>query len=85
MTDQEKHLLHYLILLIGLGIFLLVFVFFWYNKEIQLLVGGVACAYYAAWGLVHHAVENRLTKIIATEYVLMAIFVFTILFTALKI
>lgn len=85
MNDSEKHLVHYVILIAGLAVFLMFFIFFWYNKETQLMVSALACLYYAGWGMIHHTTEDRLTKIIALEYILMALFVFTILFTALKL
>ncbi len=85
MNDKERHLLHYLILVLGLILFALLLIFFKHNTLIQLLVTGLCSVFYASWGIMHHAVENRLTKAIAFEYILIGGFVFLVIFTALNL
>lgn len=85
MTDKERHLLHYLILVLGLLVTVFLFVFFRYDNEWQIWISFFGSVFYAAWGIIHHAVEDRLTKSIALEYVLLSSFVFLVTFTALSI
>ncbi|HSX39228.1 MAG TPA: hypothetical protein VLI92_01420 [Candidatus Saccharimonadales bacterium] len=85
MSDNEKHLTHYLILLLGLVVFIYLFVLFKYETRWQLVIAAFASGFYALWGIIHHAVEKRLDKWIALEYLLIAGFVFLVVYTALSL
>jgi hypothetical protein len=85
MTNEEKHLLHYLTLFVGLVLFVILFIWFKYNFTAQLIVAASGSIYYVLWGIIHHAIENRLTRAVALEYILLGTFVFLLLFTALNI
>ncbi len=69
MTSQEKHLTHYLILVSGLGILGFLFMLFRFNEVLQIIVGAIGCIFYILWGIFHHALEERVTKLILFEYI----------------
>jgi len=77
---DEKHLIEYSIL----GTILLLFIgFFWYfrfDKTALLIVSGAGALLYSIWGIIHHAVQERLTRLIALEYILFGFLVFLLLF-----
>lgn len=67
---HEHHLTHYLTLILGLLATLFLFVYFKYNLTAQIIVSAVGCIYYALWGIVHHAIHNRLSAWVVVEYLL---------------
>ena len=80
MDLDRKHIIEYSVL--G-GLLILFVVFFWYfrfDKTALLIVSGVGSLFYSIWGVVHHAMQDRLTRIIAIEYFLFGFFVFLLLF-----
>lgn len=77
----EKHISHYLILFLVLLFFLVAFYIFRYNEPMQTIVAALVCVFYIIWGIMHHAIEGRLTKLVALEYVLFGSLAFLIFFT----
>ncbi|MBD3366139.1 hypothetical protein GF360_02220 [candidate division WWE3 bacterium] len=69
MTQHEKHIAHYSILISGLGLLGVLFILFRYNEPLQIFVGGLGCLFYILWGIFHHALEERITKLVVFEYV----------------
>lgn len=82
-NEHEKHIVHYLILFIGLIFFGFGFVYFKHSKETELFITAATSVFYVLWGIIHHAVENRLTRFIALEYVLFGSLIFFLLFTVI--
>lgn len=78
-NSEEYHLLHYLILFLGLAVFLICFRFFVFQKTYQIVIAALGSMFYAVWGVTHHAYENRLTKLVVLEYVLFGLLSFLIL------
>ncbi len=85
MNEHEKHIVHYLVLFIGLVFFGFGFVYFKHNIETELFITAAASVFYVLWGIIHHAVENRLTRFIALEYVLFGSLIFFLLFTVISL
>jgi hypothetical protein len=85
MSSNERHFLHYLILAVGLSLIFLLFFLFRYDVVIRLWLVVAGSAFYTFWGIIHHALEKRLTKVIALEYILFGLFAFLLLLTALNL
>jgi len=85
MNEHEKHIVHYLILFIGLLFFGFGFLYFKHNKETEFFITASASVFYVLWGIIHHAVENRLTRFIALEYFLFGSLIFFLLFTVISL
>lgn len=83
--DQDKHFLHYIILFVGLLLFVGFLALFRFNRGIQLAVGAFGAVFYVSWGIMHHAFEKRLSKEIVTEYLLFGMLAFLMLFLALSV
>jgi len=82
-NQEEKHFVHYLILVLGLAGCLGMFFYFRADRFSQLILAAVGSLFYCLWGIIHHATESRLTLLIALEYILYGIFVFALLFLVL--
>jgi uncharacterized membrane protein len=82
---EEKHVKHYLLLVVGIFVVAILFVFFKYNLEVQSILAFIGSLYYILWGIIHHIIERRITKLIALEYILVGVFVFVLIFTALRL
>lgn len=82
---EEKHVKHYLLLVVGIFVVAILFVFFKYNLEVQSILAFIGSLYYILWGIIHHIIERRITKLIALEYILVGVFVFALIFTALRL
>jgi hypothetical protein len=85
MHLESKNLVEYIILVTGLLVLLTLFVIFRYDDNILILLSGLGSIFYAGWGIIHHAVNERLTKVIAAEYLVVGLLVFLLLFTVLSI
>ena len=84
-NSEEYHMLHYMILFLGLSVFVLCFYFVSYFPLYQILVAGLSVMYYVVWGMLHHSLEGRLTKVVALEYVLFGIVAFLLLVSAIVV
>ena len=82
---ENRNYVHYLILIIGIFVFSLLFIYFRYNVSAQIIVAAMGSSYYILWGIFHHAVLERLTDFIALEYALIGSFVFLILYLAISL
>lgn len=83
MSEHERHIIEYTVVFTGLMIVFGLLIFFRYDRLAILIISGAGCLFYTFWGIIHHALEGRLTKSIALEYFLIAILVFTLLLSAL--
>ena len=82
--EHERHKIEYLILLTGLGIFLSLFIIYKDNRFLLKFISGFGSMFYILWGFIHHLLENRLTKLIALEYLLYGCLIFLILMAVLS-
>ncbi len=82
---KENHVVHYLLLVLGIFVISVLFIFFRYNRPAEILLSALLSIYYIIWGIIHHKIEGRLTQLISLEYILMGSFVFLLLFTALTL
>ncbi|MFA6982101.1 MAG: hypothetical protein WC243_03715 [Patescibacteria group bacterium] len=83
--DRDDHLTHYAVLFLGLALIVGFLIYFRFDRPIQLMVGAFGALFYVAWGVIHHAFEDRLTKEIVMEYLLFGILAFLMLYFALSI
>ena len=82
---KDNYLVHLGILFFGLLIAAFFFNYFDFSKVAQIIVAALGCIYYVAWGIIHHAVRNRLNKLITLEYILVSSVVFLLLLASLSI
>jgi hypothetical protein len=82
--ESERHLVEYTVLIIVLISLVVFFATFSSSKTHLFLISGVGSSLYALWGIIHHAIEGRLTARIAFEYVFFGVLVFLLLFTAIS-
>lgn len=85
MKIKGFKIFEYTFLIVSALIFLLMFWFFRFSPSHRILLTGTVSVLYAVWGIIHHAIEDRLTLAIALEYFLIASFVFMLVFTALGV
>ena len=68
--SSKKHLIYYLVLTVILAISLVFFFLFRFHSVKQFLVITGASLAYMAWGIMHHAKEDRVTTEVLLEYFL---------------
>jgi len=76
MSSNKKHIIEYSILALIIVVFVILFWIYRYDKCALLVVSASGSIFYSLWGLIHHAVNDRLTRLIAIEYLLFGFFVF---------
>lgn len=78
--NQDKHLTHYVMLFAGLSISVILLFVFRFNRPVQMMTGALGAAFYVSWGIIHHALEDRLTKAVIFEYLLFGALAFALLY-----
>ena len=81
---KDKFWLQILILFIGLSTAMYLFIFFKYDPLAQGLAAALGCIFYVSWGIIHHALQERITKEIIFEYVLVGIVAFLLILLAIS-
>ena len=81
--SDDKHFLEYVVLIFGLVLILALMLHFKSDKSVLYVISGSGSLFYALWGIIHHAVEGRLTKVVALEYVFFGGLMFLLLFAAI--
>ncbi len=76
---KTSYLTHYIILFLGMLILGLFFFLFRYNTPIQIFIGFIGCTFYAVWGILNQAMEERVTKLVVAEYVLFSLVSFLLM------
>lgn len=71
--ETHFHLLHYLILIIIMGVAVVLFFSYQGNPGLQLRIAVGASGAYFLWGVVHHKCKGDLYPKIVVEYLLIAI------------
>lgn len=84
MTERARHIIEYSVLLIVSFILFFLFYYLRFERTALTILFGISSGFYALWGIVHHALEARLTRAIAMEYILFGLLMFTLLFFALN-
>lgn len=46
------------------------FIHFKYDPMAQLLAAFLGCMYYVSWGIIHHALQERINRALILEYAL---------------
>ncbi len=78
-----KHITHFLVLFILLGVGIGTFFYVRPNVASQLFVGITTSIAYVIWGLVHHAIQKDLHPKIVVEYMLIGAIAIVLLVTIL--
>ncbi len=84
MKPAEKHLIEYMALLVAFSIFAFLFAYYRFNAGVLEILAGTASIFYILWGIIHHVIEGRLTRLIALEYFLFGSLAFVLLFTVIN-
>jgi hypothetical protein len=84
MEIKRRHILEYSLVLSLSLVFMLLFILFRTDHKLLTLLSGLVSSSYALWGIIHSALEGRLTRIVIIEYLLFGILVFLLLFIALS-
>jgi len=74
MTNNKYQKTHYLILILILGIGLVSFWFFHYQKMMQIWTVVLTGLAYVLWGVIHHYLEKTLHAKLVLEYLTTAVF-----------
>ena len=82
---KDNYLVHLGILFVGMLIAAFFFHYFSFSTVAQIIIAALGCIYYVVWGIIHHAVRNRLNKLIALEYILVGSIIFFLLLTSLSV
>jgi hypothetical protein len=82
---KKGHVNSYLALVIALAALLLTFVLFSHDRTKLIIVSFAGSAFYAIWGMVHHALEGRLNSKIALEYILFSTLSFLLFYLVLSL
>ncbi len=85
MKQNEKEIIEYIVLLIGLAILFFLLVMFRYQNFALKVVALSGSLFYVIWGLVHHATNARLTKTIILEYMFISSMVFLLFYLVLSV
>lgn len=83
--SEYKHLIHYLVLICGMFVYLLLMFRFQNMPVLQTILAGVGSTFYMLWGIIHHRLEGRLNRLVALEYILFGSFVFLLLLGVLNL
>ena len=67
------HLPHFILLVLGLLLFLALIFIFAYSPTFQILLAIIMSLYYFFWGMVHHHLEGSLHPRVIWEYLLIAL------------
>ena len=84
IDDLKENIIEYLILFVAVIVFLILFFLFRFDKTSLLIVSSLGSIFYVGWGIIHHMLRGRLTKLITMEYLLFGLLVFLLLFTVLN-
>lgn len=74
-----KHKFAYIFLLLGFGLFLILFLGSWPNKVMQRFAVVGVMAFYTLWGVITHVHTETITKRVALEYMTASLFGGTLL------
>jgi hypothetical protein len=84
MEDLKEHIIEYAVLTVGMISFLFLLTTYRFDKGALLIISLLGSVFYIFWGILHHLLRKKLTRMIVYEYVLFGILVFLLLFTVLN-
>ena len=84
IDDLKENLIEYLVLFVAVIVFLVLFILFRFDKTSLLAISSLGSIFYIGWGIIHHMLRGRLTRLITMEYLLFGLLVFLLLFTVLN-
>lgn len=84
MQDLKEHIIEYAVLSVGMVSFLFLLTTYRFDKGALLIISTIGSLFYILWGILHHALRKKLTRMIIYEYILFGILVFLLLFTVLN-
>ena len=84
MENIKEHRLEYFILMIGVFVFVVLISMFRFNRGALIILAGAGSLFYILWGIIHNALREKLTRIVAYEYILFGILIFLLFFTVLS-
>ncbi len=84
MEDLKEHIIEYAVLTVGMISFLFLLATYRFDKGALLVISLLGSIFYILWGVLHHLLRKKLTRMIVYEYVLFGILVFLLLFTVLN-
>lgn len=70
MIDMKRNIVHYLVLIILLGMSTWMFKIFQGYQGFQLAIGVITSCLYIVWGIVHHSIVGDLHRKVVIEYIL---------------
>jgi len=76
--SNSHHFIHFTVLIVGLLLTVFFFDYFSYSFVISSFVLFLGSLFYFVWGIVHHAIEDRVTAKIVLEYFSFSVFVFVL-------
>lgn len=76
---DRRHILHYILLVIILGLISLLILAFQFERILQLVFVIFLSSAYTIWGLIHHQKAGDLHPKVVTEYLLVSVLGATIL------
>jgi hypothetical protein len=85
MKRKENELIEYLVLLLGMVMFFLLLIIFRYENFALKLVAMLGSLFYVAWGVIHHAADERLTRGVVAEYFFIGSMVFLLFYLVLSV
>jgi hypothetical protein len=85
MKRNEKELIEYIVLLVGLLVFFLLLIIFRYESFALKMVAMLGSLFYVVWGIIHHAADSRLTKSVILEYMFISSMVFLLFYLVLSV
>ena len=84
MDNIKEHRVEYFILFIAILLFVSLIFMFRFDKNALINLTATGSLFYIFWGIIHHAIRGKLTRIVAYEYILFGILVFLLFFTVLS-
>lgn len=78
--ELGRHKIAYLVLLIGIAVFVFYFFAVWPNRVSQRILSGLFVSFYFLWGIISHVKSSRLTPIVLMEYFAASLLVGILLF-----
>jgi hypothetical protein len=76
MKRNEKELIEYTVLIVGLLAFFILLILFRFDRPVLNLIALLGSIFYFLWGIFHHAVDSRLSKALVVEYLFISAMVY---------
>ncbi len=85
MNYKGYKIIEHTVLVLGIIVIGILFYQFRFDKSALIVLMAIAAIFYSFWGMVHHLIEERLTVDVALEYILIGLFVFILVLTAISV